>query len=480
MSGNGRIEDRGSRIESEKADRYSAINSIPQASILSPRSSSPRVVFFNRSYWPDTEATGQLLTELCEDLAPEFDVSVVAGRPNTSFVDERTQSQVRRRNSVTIERCRHTRFPKRSWLGRAVNWVTFLCTSLLAGMRLRRPHVIVVETDPPLLCLIGAFLKRWHRCKLVVYLQDIYPDVAVALGGLPDGRFADMLRSLFFGAYRQADRVVVLSRDMRDYLVRWGFSPQKISIVPNWIDATLVQPVKDDNAFRRDQDLGGKFVVMYSGNLGLSQRLDSVINAAEKLKHRNDIQFLLIGDGASKPRLEALVRERSIGNVRFLGYQPKERLAESLSAADLHLITMHPNVLSYLMPSKLYGILASGTASIATAPSHTELAEIIEQHRVGFVTRPDDADQLAERIAWAADHRGALEQMGERAFQLAQTEFDRPIATGRFAAILGQLVRGKKRREREGSRREGRGERIESIHDPSITSRSRTLQNGGT
>ena len=464
-----RSEDRGSRIEQGTLSPQAELR--PQSPSLNPRS-SPRIVFFNRSYWPDAEATGQLLTELCEDLAPEFDVSVVAGRPNTSFVDERTHFQTKRRTGVTIERCRHTRFPKRSWLGRAVNWATFLCTALLAGLRLRRPHVLVVETDPPMLCLIGAFFKRWHRCKLVVYLQDIYPDVAVALGGLPEGRLADLLRSLFFAAYRQADRVVVLSRDMRDYLIRWGLSPQKISVVPNWIDATLVQPIKTDNAFRREHGLGNKFVVMYSGNLGLSQRLDTVIDAAAKLKHRGDIRFLLIGDGASKRRLERVVVENSLSNVTFLGYQPKERLAESLSAADLHLITMHPNVLSYLMPSKLYGILASGTASIATAPAHTELAEIIEQHRVGFVTSPDDAGQLAERISWAADHRPALEQMGERAFQLAQLEFDRPIATGRFAALLEQLVRGK-------NRIEDRGSKPEQESNASAATRSGALRTGG-
>ena len=412
-----------------------------QAAITStnPRP-KPRIVFFNRSYWPDAEATGQLLTELCEDLAPEFDVSVVAGRANTSFVEERLHAHEKARHGVGIERCRHTRFPKRSWLGRAVNWLTFFATALLTGLRLRRPHVVVVETDPPMLCLLGWFLKRWHRCKLVVYLQDIYPDVAVALGGLPEGRIADGLRALFFKAYKQADRVVVLSRDMRDYLIRWGLAPQKISVIPNWVDASLVQPIKENNAFRREQRLDDKFIVMYSGNIGLSQRLDSVIEAAQKLAHRDDVRFLLVGDGASKSRLQRIAEEKKLPNITFLGYQPKERLAESLSAADLHLITMHPKVLSYLMPSKLYGILASGTASLATAPSHTELAEIIEQHRVGFVTPPDDADKLAERIAWAADHRAALHQMGERAFQLAQLEYDRPIATGRFAALLGQLT----------------------------------------
>jgi colanic acid biosynthesis glycosyl transferase WcaI len=403
-------------------------------------SDRPRVVFFNRSYWPDTEATGQLLTELCEDVATDFDVTVVAGRANASFVDECLAKHSNVRNGVAVERCRHTRFSKRSKFGRAFNWITFLISAFFRGLRLRRPHVIVVETDPPMLCLLGWFLKHWHRAKLVVYLQDIYPDVAVALGELPDGRTADWMRAIFFKAYKQADRVVVLSRDMRDYLIRWGLSPQKISVVPNWVDATQVQPVKKNNPFRRKHGLGGKFVVMYSGNLGLSQRLDSVMAAAEKLRHREDVRFLLVGDGASRRRLERIASEKNLSNVTFMGYQPKEKLAESLSAANLHLITMHPRVLSYLMPSKLYGILASGTASIATAPAHTELAEIIEQHRVGFVTPPDDADQLAERIAWAAEHRPALDAMGERAFQLAQMEYDRPLATGRFAAILEQLT----------------------------------------
>src|SRR5262245_8796809 len=122
----------------------------------------PRVVFFNRSYWPDAEATGQLLTELCEDVAADFDVSVVAGRPNTSFVDERAEAKSRTRNGVTIDRCRHTRFPKRSKLGRTINWLTYFLSAFFVGLRLRRPHVVVVETDPPFLCLLGWFLKRWH------------------------------------------------------------------------------------------------------------------------------------------------------------------------------------------------------------------------------------------------------------------------------------------------------------------------------
>jgi glycosyltransferase involved in cell wall biosynthesis len=307
------------------------------------------------------------------------------------------------------------------------------------GLSARRPHVVVVETDPPMLCLLGAFLKFWRRCKLVVYLQDIYPDVAVVLDGLREGRFSRLLRNWFFAAYRQADRIVVLSDDMRDYLLRRGISPTRISVVPNWVDARSVQPIKTANPFRRLHGLDGKFVAMYSGNIGLSQRLENVLEAADRLRNRSDIRFLLVGEGASKRKLQDEAERRKLPNVTFLGYQPKEKLGESLSAADLHLITLHPKVLSFLMPSKLYGILASGTACVATAPESTELAEIVKDREVGLIVPPDDPVKLAEAVEWAADHPEDLAAMGDRAYRLAQAEYDRPLATGRFADLLAQV-----------------------------------------
>ena len=176
-----------------------------------------RVLFLNRSYWPDAEATGQLLTELCEDLAQSFQVTVIAGQPNV----DQAECAFRRhgeenRNGVCIRRVRHTSFPKRSLPGRLVNYASFLWGALWAALWTKRPDVVVVETDPPLLCLIGWCLQRLRGAKLICYLQDIHPDIGIALGKFRDRWALRILRRLLFYVYRHADRVVVLSRDMRD------------------------------------------------------------------------------------------------------------------------------------------------------------------------------------------------------------------------------------------------------------------------
>jgi glycosyltransferase involved in cell wall biosynthesis len=401
----------------------------------------PRVLFLNRSYWPDAEATGQLLTELCEDLTGDFDVTVVAGQPNQNPAGvpfRRWGSETH--NGVCIRRVWNSRFPKRFLPGRAVNLLSYLGNAWLAALRGMRADIVVVETDPPLLCLLGAFLQRRWGVKLVVYLQDIYPDVAIALGKLPQGRLARWLRRAMYATYRQADRVVVLSRDMERRLIDSGVAPHRISRIPNWIDTNQVFPHKESNVFREAYGLDGRFVVMYSGNMGLSQRLEDVLVAAETLRDRRDVEFVLVGDGASRRRLEASVRRANLHNVRFLPYQPREQLADSLSAADLHLVLLDPRVSSCLMPSKLYGILASGTPLMAIAPADCELSELTRHHCIGEVVPPGDPQALATSILWCVDHPERLEEMGIAARKLAEGDFDRQKVTRQFAQMLQRVL----------------------------------------
>jgi glycosyltransferase involved in cell wall biosynthesis len=391
----------------------------------------------NRSYWPDAEATGQLLTELCEDLSSTFDVTVIAGQPNdnpSGATYRRRGTQIRQ--GVRIRRVWHTRFPKRFLPGRIVNYLSFLWGAFWAALGTKRPDLVVVETDPLLLCLIGRLLQCFRGAKLVIYLQDIHPDIGVALGKLWNGPLIRLIRRMLLGIYRKADLVVVLSRDMREHIIAAGIEPARVVCIPNWVDTRQIRPVKIDNSFRREHKLAGKFVVMYSGNLGLCQRLEDVIEAAECLLRRCEILFLLVGAGSLKPRLVEQVFERGLTNVRFLPSQPKSRLAESLSAADVHLVPLDPRVSSLLMPSKFYGVLASGTPLVAIAPVDCELAELTDANQVGVVSPPGNTESLAAAIMALAARRGSLREMGARCRRLAEELFDRKAATARFELAL--------------------------------------------
>jgi colanic acid biosynthesis glycosyl transferase WcaI len=397
----------------------------------------PRVLFLNRSYWPDAEATGQLLTELCEDLSGQFEITVVAGQPNQNPRNETfAGNHAEKHNGVTIERVLHPRWSKRSLFGRAMNLIGFLVTASVRSFRLSRPDVIVVETDPFMLPLLGSWLKWWHGSRFVVYLQDLYPDVAVVLDKVREGWLTKFLRDRLTQAYRRADVIIVLSSDMKNRLIRWGLDAAKIACVENWVDTNLVFPVKEDNALRKRLNLHHHFVVMHSGNMGLSQYLNYVLDAASLIQEHNHISILMVGDGATRISLEEQATRLQLKNIRFLPYQPRDELAISLSAADVHLISMHPEVHHCLMPSKLYGILASGTAVIAITAEDSELAQIIKDYRIGLAVPPANPETLAKAIHWCAAHPDELRQMGQRARALAVAQYDRKGQTEKFAEFL--------------------------------------------
>ncbi|HWB01148.1 MAG TPA: glycosyltransferase family 4 protein [Pirellulales bacterium] len=400
-----------------------------------------RVLFLNRSYWPEIEATGQLLTELCEDLSPRMQITVLAGQPNQNPDGQAFQrSGAQTRHGVEIHRVWNTRFPKRSFAGKAMNLVSYFAAAWFAAMRLPRPDIVVVETDPPWLCLLGGFLRHWFGCRLVVYLQDIYPDIGVAIGTLREGRFTALLRQLFFGVHRRADRVVVLSDEMRQLLVRAGVAAERIVCIPNWIDTRTVRPMPPPNRFRDEHAAGARFLAMYSGNLGMCQRLEDVVNAAGKLNHRSDIRFLIVGEGARKQQLRDQASKLRLNNLEFLPYQPKSRLGESLTAPDVHLIPLDERVTQFLMPSKLYGVLAAGIATVAVAPVTSDLAKVVRDAQCGVVVPNGNPAALADAIAWCADHPEELAAMGRRGRELAVAEYDRRSVTRRFGDLLEEVA----------------------------------------
>src|ERR1700720_841178 len=243
-----------------------------------------RVLFLNRSFWPDREATGQFLTELCDDLSMDHEVTVVAG-PSYHTNDGNSRGlrlwSRERHGKVTIIRTRGTRFSKSNLAGRLVNLGTYYLLAAIVAYRLPRPDVIVAETDPPLLGALAAVLKRRWRCRLIYNVRDLYPDIAEVTGGVRSPFLLELLRRGNDYAYERADLIVTLGNDMARRIVDKGVPTEKVVVVPDWVDCARIGPL-ESNPFRRS--FGNKFVVMYSGNIGLSQQLEVVLEAAGRLR----------------------------------------------------------------------------------------------------------------------------------------------------------------------------------------------------
>lgn len=402
-----------------------------------------KIVFLNRSYWPDVEATGQLLTELCESLSDEFRISVVAGKPNqlSNPATDADWPQVTRRNGVEIRRINHLQLPKGRMATKAINYLSFVRATRKQLKSIDPPDAVVFETDPFLLPFEAAKLQRRTGCRVIGYLQDIYPDVAVALGKVPNNWPIRKLRASLFDVYRRCDRMVVLSEDMKRLLVDGGVSPQRISIVPNWADTKQIVPIgHSENAFRRRHNLKDTFLVMYSGNLGLTQRLEEFVEAARLLQNDPEILFAFVGQGSQKKSLEDLVKQLQLTNVRFFDYQPKAELAHSLSAADLHLVPLTQELSQCLMPSKLYGILASGRPYLTNAVPESELHQITVSQNLGLTVVPGKPEAIALAIQQISREPKLLQTMGENGRRLAESQYTLSSSASKFRQVLQEAM----------------------------------------
>ncbi len=398
-----------------------------------------RVCFFNRSYWPDFGATGQLLTELAEDLVARHgcEVTVVAGYPLRGCGGTPSR-EVRR--GVEIVRATGTTLSPHRFAGRATNYLTYFASACAAGLRIQRPDVVVALTDPPIIGLAALLAARRHGARFVFLCQDIFPEVAVLLEDFRSGAVNTGLELVNRFLVQQADAIIALGDTMKRRLVEGkGADPGRITVIHNWADCAALAPGQKDNPFARAHGLHDRFVVMHAGNIGLSQNLDVLIDAAERLREHDRIRFVFVGDGSRKPALEARARERGLRNVMFVPYQPRGEMALSYAAADLFLVSLKPGLAGYIVPSKLYSILASGRPYVAAVEDTCEVADITGRHECGFIVRPGDPDALASRIVDVYRNAPLGAELGRRAREAALA-FDRPRQTAAYAALLRQVA----------------------------------------
>lgn len=405
-----------------------------------------RVLVLHQHYWPEIAATAQLLTDLCEDLAAAGDeVHVVCGQP--SYRETSTLESFERRRGVEIHRVWSYRPAKRTIPRRLAHYVSYFSASLARSIATVRPDVVFVMSTPPLLLgASGAFLRALRGTPFVYCVQDLYPDIALDLGVLRPGPLATTIDLGARALYRAARRVVAITESMAVRLTVKGVPPDRIDVVHNWADTSAIRVGERDNAFARRYGLDSRsFVVQYSGNVGRSQGLEHLLDAAETLRS-SPVRFAIIGDGDAREGLQQDASRRGLGNVVFVPPQPREQLSESLAASDVGFVPMRRGIGADLMPSKLYGIMAASRPVLAAVDDRSEVARIVRSHGCGFVVAPEDPRALATGIREALERRSDLAELGAAGRRACEDHFSRKAATARYRRVLvrasgGDLLR---------------------------------------
>jgi colanic acid biosynthesis glycosyl transferase WcaI len=407
-----------------------------------------KILVISLYYEPDTcQSNGPIVRALCEDWAEAgHEVTVLTSFPHHNCEAVWPEYRGRLFESGRVGKVRVIRtyihVPRKpSNRGRLLNYLSFNLSSTLAGLFSGPQDIIFAIPPPPLTigltaCLLGA-LKRIPYCY---NLQDIWPEVAVKLGMLRRPRAIAFFEWLERFVYRHSRKIFAISDEFKSNLLAKGVPASKIEVIPNFTDTALIRPLDRDNAFSRAQGLNDKYVVLYAGNMGVSQGLNVVLDAAEALRARREIVFLLVGQGACREALVAEAEGRRLPNVRFLPFQPETDVPRVYASCDVALIPLRRGITENSTPCKTYSIMAAGKPYIAAVDAGSNLCKLGEAAGCGVCVEPENGAALARAILqMQADREGAL-AMGRNGRAYVEQHFTREAITARYRFALESLV----------------------------------------
>lgn len=402
-----------------------------------------KVILINRYFYPDESATSRMVTSLALSLsASGWPVQVLASRNlhNDDTVRLPPRETVK---DVQVRRLWTTTFG-REWLpGRAVDYGTFHLSAIWHLLReAGRDDICIVCTDPPMLSVSALLPVTLKGTVLVNWLLDLFPEVAMELGiGKPN---VSLMRTALWLRDRSLHRArcnVAPIQRMSEYLKGRGVAPARLTTIHHWADGHAIRPVEPrDNGLRKEWGLGDRFVVGYSGNFGRAHDFSTFLGAAARLRDNENIVFVFVGGGHQKGAIEAAVAELGLKNVLLKPLQPRDRLAETLGVADLHLVSLLPVMEPFIIPSKLYGILAAGRATAFVGDLSGEIATILEAGVCGRSVPPGDSEGLAQIILELAENRGLAARLGKNARRLFDQRFVEAAGTAAWQRLLVEHV----------------------------------------
>lgn len=399
----------------------------------------------NRFFAPDVSATSQILSDLAFHLArSDYEVHVACG--DDLYTGALRLAHEERLRGVQVHRVAGGRFGRSSLAGRAFDYLSLYVSLRQRLSALLRPgDILVVKTDPPLLTIPIADLARRRGAIFIPWFQDLYPEVATALGvPFVRGPLEKLLTSLRNRSLKNAQHIVAIGERMRRHLSDEGIEPERIHVIPNWADDKDVSPVpRNENPLRTAWGLARKFVVGYSGNLGRAHEYETFIAAAERFRGRGDIAFLFIGGGHHVEALKKEAQSRGIADLfQFQPYQARELLSQSLSVPDVHWLSLRPELEGLIVPSKFYGIAAAGRAVINVGARDGEIASLVSRYQCGVTIQPGDGPGMAAAIERFMEDPARVEEMGQNGRRMLVEHFSKARAMERWESLLKTCIKG--------------------------------------
>lgn len=406
-----------------------------------------RILLLTTYFKPDITANGILLTQLAlEWQRLGHEVTVVTSMPhyatNRIWDAYRGKLWVREKMAGLDVYRVYLYVPERktSIFGRLFNYASFNLLSTAIAVTRSRPDIVFVPSPPLTNGVAGYIIAKRFGVPFIYNVQDIYPDIAIRLGILKNPRLIALFQRMERFVYRKARTVSVISQGFRRNLLAKGVPEEKIAVIPNFVDTDFIHPLPRQNAFSRQHGLDERFVVLFAGNVGLSQSLDTVLDAAARLRDQTDILFFIIGNGAAKPALQQRAREENLTNVRFLPFQPHEVVAEMYASADVGLVPLKKGITQESVPSKVFSIMAASRPIIAMVDEGSDTQRLIDQAQCGLCIEPENPDRLVEAILMLHQDHALVGTMGSRGNTFVQMYFSKSGVARQYIELFHQVT----------------------------------------
>jgi len=398
------------------------------------------VLLINQFFYPEVAAVAQLMTDLAEDLVQNgMEVSVLCGKAtyerNTNQAPEATKRYL---SQVRIYRVPARRKSTSSSIIHFFSYFVFHAAALLRALVIPSPDCVMAFTSPPLIAFVGWVLKLLKGSRFIYVVEDLYPDVAIELGFLKrKSLIARFLSRLSTSILKKADVVIAIGDIMRGRLLQKGVANSRIQVIHNWADGKSVFPVDPkENWFTEEYGFGGNFVVQYSGHIGEGHDFRALLGTARELQENNDIKFVFIGDGRRKREIVEYRDQHGLKNVSVFPYQDRSQLRYTLGAASVAIVTLRSELEGLMIPSKIYGIMASGKPVIFIGSSEGEIARIVKEADCGFCVLPQATEELKGLVLSLYNDPVLVRQLGENAREYFEAHFERELQISKYVRLI--------------------------------------------
>ncbi len=417
-----------------------------------------RVLLHSLVFAPEANSTSYLMTDLARQLKRQgHEVTVLTTTPHNNLEAGALARQPLRavwpgllyRSELEGIPVWHVKLPMKGnrVLRRMLDYIRFHVVSLVAGPALVGRYDIVLAPSPPLtIGVAGWMLSLWGRTPVVYNVQEIYPDFAINQGLIRNPAFIRLLQGVEQFVYARSDRVVSISESFQRTIRARGVAAEQLMVIPNFVDTELYRPLPRHNEFAAQHGLDNDFVVLYGGNIGLSQDWESLLFAAA-VHAELPIRYVIAGDGARRAWLEAEVARRGLKNVQLLGYQPRELMPLINASSDISTIPMKATTTQDTFPSKIYSILASARPAVVSADPGSELEWVIQQAQCGQVVAPEDPRAYADAVLKAYHERDQLPAAGMRGRSFVEEEYSKEAVGRKYDLLIRELVAGSRGRQ---------------------------------